>query len=89
MRSARLTVWTAMLTAGIFALGAADARASAKGQVIAQRVGDGPFSPSFNAGGTPTNAHGRFKYGDYLGNTISGKVTCYFQEGSRAVFTGR
>jgi hypothetical protein len=64
----------------------------ARGNVTAQRGPSGefggPFQLKFSAGGTPTNAHGTFTYQEPQGYTVSGQVTCYHQEGNRAVFTG-
>ena len=88
MTSVRLTGLVALLTAATFMGGATDTFASAQGKITAQRVGTGPFSLSFSAGGSPTKAHGHFTYQEPQGYTVSGKVTCYFQEDARAVFTG-
>jgi hypothetical protein len=92
MRTAGLTVLIVLLIAVTVGVGATGAFASAKGNVTAQRGPSGefggPFSLSFNAGGTPTKAHGHFTYAEPQGYTVSGKVTCYHQEGTRAVFTG-
>jgi hypothetical protein len=60
----------------------------ATGNVTAHREGNGPYQLKFSAGGTPTNAHGTVTYQEPAGYTFSGKVTCYHQEGGRAVFTG-
>jgi hypothetical protein len=60
----------------------------ATGNVTAQRAENSPYKLKFEAGGTPTKAHGTFTYTEPFGYTVSGKVTCYHQEGNRAVFTG-
>ena len=88
MSTTRLTVVIALLTSVTFGVGATSALASAKGNVTAARAGTGPFSLKFNAGGTTTKAHGQFTYREPQGYTVSGKVTCYYQEGNMAVFTG-
>jgi hypothetical protein len=92
MRTACRTVCIALLTALTVGLGAGTAFGNAKGNVTAQRGSSGqfggPFSLTFSAGGTEKKANGTFTYREPQGYTVSGKVTCYHQEGTRAVFTG-
>lgn len=95
MRTAWRMVFIALLAVLTVGVGASSAFAKAKdavGNVTAQRGPSGefggPFSLNFSAGGTESKAHGKFTYREPQGYTVSGKVTCYHQEGSRAVFTG-
>jgi hypothetical protein len=88
MQRVRVTLLIVLLTAVMVGTGTTSAFASTKGNVTAERSGSGPFELRFNAGGTPTKAHGTFTYQEPAGYTVSGKVTCYHQEGNRAVFTG-
>ena len=64
----------------------------ATGDVTTQRGPSGEFGSGdklkFSAGGTPTQADGTVRYKESTGYTFSGEVTCYYQEGNRAVFTG-
>ncbi len=86
---ASLVAWTGATSASATSSGKASARTT--GKVVAQRgpAGEfgGPFQLKFKAGGT-TRAHGTFAYREPGGYTVSGRVTCYHQEGHRAVFTG-
>lgn len=47
-----------------------------------------PFKLKFAAGGTPTKADGTFTFPGAWRLHGQCKVTCYHQEGNRAVFTG-
>jgi hypothetical protein len=85
-----------MLTAALMALWvgtqATGAHAAdggrAQGNVTAERAGSGPYSLKFKASGDPNKATGEFTYREPSGYTVTGKVTCYYQEGNRAVMTG-
>jgi len=92
MQKIRLTVLTVLLSTVIVGAGASSAFASTDGKVSAQRGPSGefggPFGLTFKADGTATKAKGNFTYTEPGGYTVSGKVTCYHQEGNRAVFTG-
>jgi hypothetical protein len=89
MQRVRVTLLIVLLTAVMVGTGTTSAFASTQGKVVAQRSEvDGSFELKFNAGGTPIEAHGHFTYQEPGGYTVKGKVTCYHQEGNRAVFTG-
>ena len=89
MRTVRATVLTVLLTAVTVGFAATGAYASAEGAVTGLRgEGDTTAQLSFKASGTPTQAKGHFTYQEPRGYTVKGKVTCYYQEGNRAVLTG-
>jgi hypothetical protein len=88
MRIIRLVVPAAMLAAVFYGSTATGALASAAGDVTATRSGMSPFYLTFAASGTPSHAQGGFRYKEPGGYTVTGKVTCYYQKGKRAVMTG-
>jgi len=92
MRTFRAIILTAAMTAAMLGALVSGAQAApgghAKGDVTAYRLGSGPYSLSVNASGTPNKASGGFIYTEPSGYFVSGKVTCYYQEGNRAVMTG-
>jgi len=88
MRLVHRTTLAVMLAAVLTGSIATGASASAKGKVTATRAGSSPFYLKFRASGIPTDARGQFSYQEPSGYTISGEVTCYYQEGNRAVMTG-
>jgi len=98
MPKLRATLLAVLLAAVMFATQGSSATAhpahkvAAHGNVKAERgpTGEsgGPFKLRFKASGTTTEARGHFAYTEPSGYTLRGDVTCYYQVGNRAVFTG-
>ena len=92
MRRFKALFLIAVLAVATAAIGATGAHAAtvghATGDVTADRLGNGPFYLKFTASGNPASANGTFTYREPTGYTVSGKVTCFYEQGNRAVMTG-
>ena len=87
MTSVRLTGVVALLTAATF-MGEPRTRSRAPGQGDCATRRDGPVLAQLQRGRQPDEGARPFHLSGASRIHVSGKVTCYFQEATRAVFTG-